>query len=98
MASGKGAKGAIVTNEKMRLTAPSVPVWAVIKAAEKMRGDGIPVRQSTLVLYAIARLIGIPDDKLAEFSIPRHGISQSAVFSTLEDFEAELNGAKGSQQ
>jgi hypothetical protein len=83
-----GEKVTDVTSQNdrtMRLTAPTVPVSAVIEAAKKMRAAGIPPNQSSLIRYAIAKLINLPDDQIAEFSLPRLGRSNSDVFSIKKD-------------
>jgi hypothetical protein len=59
--------------DTMRLTAYSVPKSVVRRAAQKMRSDGIPESQSSLIRYAIAKLIDMPDDEILDFCIPRPG-------------------------
>jgi hypothetical protein len=66
-----------------RLVAPTVPQWAIHEAVRKMiEVNGVPASQSGVVLFAVGRLIGIPDDKLPEFCDSR---ARRAV-GTLEEF------------
>jgi hypothetical protein len=74
--------------DTMRLVAPTVPTWAVRLAEREAMRAGVPARQSSLVLFALGRLIGIPDDKLADFTDTR---ARKPVES-LDEFLESLNG------
>lgn len=75
--------------ETMRLTAAAVPTSAVRQAVREMKSKGIEVRQSSIILYAIGKLIGIPDDKMAEFTMPRPG-RKPGHSTKVDDFLTEL--------
>jgi hypothetical protein len=74
----------------MRVTA-SIPAWAIQEAARKMRETGIRVSWSSIVLYAIGKLIGIPDTELREFAQPKPGRRPGQQARTVEDFLTTLD-------
>lgn len=59
--------------ESRRITAAAVPVWAIKRVANEMRAANIPVNPSSIIMYSIGRVAGIPDDKLIEFALPKRG-------------------------
>lgn len=71
--------------ETMRLTAASVPVTAIRRVADQMRAANIPVNASSIVMYSIGRVAGIPDDKLIEFTLPKRGRKNDDFLRDLED-------------
>lgn len=79
-----------VNGETMRLTAASVPAWAVQKAAHEMSEKGIRVAQASIILYAIGKLIGLSDDQLREFAQPKPGRKTGAPFRNGDSFLADL--------
>ncbi len=70
----------------MRITAASVPVWAIKRVADQMREAGIPVSPSAVIMYSIGRVAGIPDDKLIEFTLPKRGRRIDDFLRDLEDW------------
>ena len=73
--------------ETTRLTAPTVPLWAVRLVTREMEESGVPVNQSAIVMFGIGRAIGIPDDKLAEFLDSRN----RRPANSLDDFLASID-------
>lgn len=57
----------------MKLTASAVPDWAVKRVVQEMRDTGVRIGSASLVLYSIGRLIGLHDDELRDFSMPKPG-------------------------
>jgi hypothetical protein len=76
--------------ERMRLTSASVPAYAVTRVAREMQAKNIRVSQSGIILFAIGKLIGIPDDKLADFTQPKPGRKTGAPIRTVDDFLSSL--------
>lgn len=75
----------------MRITA-CIPAWAIQEAARKMRETGIRVSWSSIVLYAIGKLIDIPDTELRQFAQPKPGRRPGQQTRTVEDFLTTLDG------
>ena len=72
--------------DTVRLVAPTVPTWAVRLAEREMQRSGVPVRQSSLVLFALGKLIGVPDEKLSSFADSR----LRKPVNSLDEFLASL--------
>jgi hypothetical protein len=69
----------------MRLTAAAVPTWAVKRITEQMKNAGIPIGPTSIVMYAIGRAVGIPDDELSKFTVPQRGRRPDDFLRDLED-------------
>lgn len=74
--------------ETMRL-ATTAPSWAVRKAAREMKNSGLPLEVPNLLRFAIARLIGIPEDQISDFVLARSGRKPLIIDDFLTDIQDE---------
>lgn len=62
----------------------SVPAWAMEEAGEKVHGLDIAPYPGSIILTALGKLLGLPDEVIRVFANPRPGPNKRAAASSDE--------------